>query len=323
MSPIVLIRLGRSFSLRTETRSPEIMFPLNELELVRGAIRQTCATGPSGAQFVIEVERPLLQVRSLTGIPRTGRDALKRLVAAQAGRFFRATSEALVTDACWIRTPRDAQATVLAVAVPAQIVHEVCQTLQSAGGNLIAVRARDDRVAGHRLSLMPPAVTERLKAASLKHRKRILGVGLSAVLVVGLGLLSILHAVQVRSEREVTSLQSAIDSALGVRSAVTDLEYAMRTLSPQSSDVLLSLELLATLAKGMDTRAYLTRVEVVDTGEVRLEGMAENPAALLRSLREIPDFEQVAFASPPMQRSTLLTRSFTRFELRVVLRSTR
>lgn len=323
MSRAVLIRLGRSFRLLSEAPSNEVTLEFGESELIRSAISHACNTGPRGARVTIEVERPLLQIRSLPSLPRTQRRELQRLVASQSARFFRAANGPLVTDACWNRSAIGTLPSVLAVAAPAGILHDVCEGVHAAGGRLVGVVVRDERVEGHGLSLLPPTASERLRATSRRKRVMSLRSSVAAALVLATGSLVLAHTVLLSSQRELAVLRPALDSALAIRDATTELRGSLDVLLDGAGGVTRPVSLVASLTERLPPDAFLTLLGMDAQGEVRLEGLAQNPGAVLRFLREAPEFLQVEFIRAPVQRSDVSGRTLTRFELRVVPRNPR
>src|SRR2546426_6102730 len=62
------------------------------------------AAEPPGAcrRLVVSLDRPPVQLRTLSALPPVKPQHLAALVAQQAGRFFRKNGQPLVTDAVWV-----------------------------------------------------------------------------------------------------------------------------------------------------------------------------------------------------------------------------
>ncbi|HEU4647903.1 MAG TPA: hypothetical protein VFS33_02495 [Gemmatimonadales bacterium] len=104
----------------------------------------------------VEFERPVVQVRTLTGLPPVRRHALEALVALQAARFFRRTGGGpLVTCAAWAPAPKGqpTRREARAAAVEQPWLDAVASGARGMGVRLGRIAPADPATAGLRFEL--------------------------------------------------------------------------------------------------------------------------------------------------------------------------
>src|SRR2546425_5004543 len=134
--PELRLRIGRS-SLRAEavehgsvTWAGEASY--GELGELTDAIARVVAEPPRACRrLVVTLDRPAVQVRTLTELPPVKAKHLVALVAQQAGRFFRKNGQALITDAAWVG--RGPTRLARAAAVEEPLVEAIAAGARAAG----------------------------------------------------------------------------------------------------------------------------------------------------------------------------------------------
>src|SRR2546429_7188921 len=147
------LRIGRS-TLRAEaiergsvTWAGEASYA-NLAELA-DAIGRLAAEPPRSCRcLAVSLDRPPMQLRSLTDLPPVKPRHLAALVAQQAGRFFRKNGQPLVTDAAWVGKGPTRMARAAAVEEP--LVEPIAAGARAAGLWLETIAP-----AGHEAPLPP------------------------------------------------------------------------------------------------------------------------------------------------------------------------
>ena len=93
-------------------------------------------------RLVVALERPLVQLRTLTDLPPVKPEALAALVAHQAGRFFRKNGKPLATDAVWVGNGGVRVARAAAVEEP--VVEAIVAGARTAGLSVEGIAPADD-----------------------------------------------------------------------------------------------------------------------------------------------------------------------------------
>src|SRR5437773_303718 len=153
--PTLRLRIGRS-SLRAESVEHGAVVWAGEASYsnvaeLADAIARLAAEPPRACRrVVVALERPPVQVRTLTELPPVKQRHLAALVAQQAGRFFRKTGQPLVTDAAWIGN--GAMRVARAAAVEQALVEGVAAGARAAGLWLVGIAPADEPTT---LTLLP------------------------------------------------------------------------------------------------------------------------------------------------------------------------
>src|SRR5581483_112977 len=142
------------------------------------AIGRLASEGGHGCKRIeVAIERPLVQLRTLSDLPRVPERALVELVALQSRRFFRRNGKPLVVDAVWV-----GKGVAHAAAVEEPLVDAISAGARAAGLELNSIAPAE---AGVGLSLLPRAETAaRRRSARPKLR---LYAGFALMLWVSLG----------------------------------------------------------------------------------------------------------------------------------------
>src|SRR2546425_2431828 len=137
-------------------------------DLANTIARLASEAPPHRRWLTVELDRPPVQVRALTGLPPVKPPALRALVAHQAARFFRRNGQPLVTDATWVvnRTVRVARA----VAVEEPLLEAIAAGARGAGLVLEAVVPAGESAS---LTLLPTSERARRERAARRRLRRL------------------------------------------------------------------------------------------------------------------------------------------------------
>ncbi len=247
--------------------------------LLRGAPAR-----PRVRRLLALVAPPLVQLRTLGGLPPVRTPALRGLVQHQAGRFFRKNGVPLVTNATWIREGQGAhRVRARAAAVEEPLVEAIAAGSREAGLTLVDVRALPE-AAGVPLSLVPASLARARRRSSARGITR-LGV---AVVLLWLGLASAWVA-KTRQERraitvELQSLREPAAAVLAVRRKVGETRGMLAVLAADDAARGAPAQLLARLAATLPDSAFLTTVAVDSLGHGSLAGYARRASAVVALL---------------------------------------
>src|SRR2546425_3482710 len=137
-------------------------------DLANTIARLASEAPPHRRWLTVELDRPPVQVRALTGLPPVKPPALRALVAHQAARFFRRNGQPRVTDATWVvnRTVRVARA----VAVEEPLLEAIAAGARGAGLVLEGVVPAGESAS---LTLLPTSERARRERAARRRLRRL------------------------------------------------------------------------------------------------------------------------------------------------------
>ena len=253
----------------------------------------------------VALEAPVVQVRRLDGLPAARRSVLARMVAMQAGRYFRRNGKPLVTDAeplagrAWWRREK-----VPAPGVRAAAVEEPWLTAILAGAAAAGLEV--DRIApaaAPRLRLMPMAVRAAHRAADLRYTRRILTA--AAVLWLGAGGVYVarLAGEARRIERALDQLREPVAAVMQVRAKLDRITATLTGLDDDAAGRGAMTTRLAALAGALPDSAYLTSVELGDSGGV-VTGASTRAAVVVPALAASPLLSDARLDGPVVQDET-------------------
>jgi hypothetical protein len=269
-------RGSASWAAETSFADPdELAAAIGALPSEAPAIRRAC-------RLEVDIEPPLLQVRTLRGLPPVRGRALAALVAHQAGRFFRKNGKPLVTDAAWIGSRRRTAPVARGVAVELPWVDAI---LAGARGGRLPVPTIGPAGSGPvRLDLVPPAERARRRRTALG---RVGGLAaLAALLWAGVGAAYVVRLERARRQltAEAARLRKASDAVVTARRALHETTAMVDAVDQASAARGARLIRLGTLLTLMPDSASLSSLELDAVGAGSLTGTGPRAADIVAAL---------------------------------------
>lgn len=243
----------------------------------------------AGAVEVV-VEPPLVQLRTLNDLPPVRTRALAAIVAHQSGRFFRKNGKPLVTDAVWIGGQRllwprrpGPPPVARAAAIEAPWVEAIVKGARDA--KLPIPTISPGSTAGEPcMDLMTPAerVARRRQARGLTRRLAAVAVALW----LGVGALYLVRLITTRHglDIEVARLRKASEAVIAARRTVHETDAMVRTVDGQAAERGALLRTMGAILTALPDSAYLTSLELDQSGSGMLTGVARRAANVMASL---------------------------------------
>ncbi|HEU5155049.1 MAG TPA: hypothetical protein VFU03_09995 [Gemmatimonadales bacterium] len=222
--------------------------------------------------------QPVVQLRTLPGLPPVGLRDLKRMVAEQAPRFFRGPRVHLITDAIWISAKDPAYRIARAAGVEKAVVDGVLVGAQKARLSVVALGTMVE--GGRWLNLLPG----REGAGRGLRSLRLWAFSAVGVVILLAGLFGYTSRETRRLDHEIAALRPTAD-ALGALSR--NAEAARRALEAVAGARQTRRDLvkqLYSVIAPLPDSAYLTAVSIAPDGKGSLEGLALRPSEVLASL---------------------------------------
>jgi len=301
VTPRIVLRVeGESVSLVVNGRyrpreEYEVRYEAHGLyEGIRGLLASVPKSRRHSAGILVELEPPVVQVRTLRGLPPLSARELRDTVATNARRFFRLNGTTVVTDAAWTANGIGAVPEAVAAAAPLLAVKSIISALQSVDGCAV-LDVRVDHPQARFLSLLPP---DELQARSRLAWRRLSrwGMAVGVLWVVAGGV------AWGRTLRERSRVEAELARVSGPAASLV----AVRREMGRAADLLASLEQaesarhvvganLRIVAEALPDGAYLTSIELDRDSTVTLTGKARDamavPAALERGGLQRTTFE--------------------------------
>lgn len=259
----------------------------------------------------VRLEPPLVQLRTLEGIPPVRQTALRPLVAQQVDRYFRRAGQPLVLDARWIGTKRQARRRVRAAAAEEALVMAVISGIESAGLRLAGVGVAGSAEEA-RLDLLPPA--ERLRRAH-RHRATTLHLALTtAVLWIAVitatlfnlyrerGVLARERAALARPLAALRKAQEEVEAARDMLAAIQSMSAAQAGFSVR----------IAAVARALPDSAFLTSLTLEEAGGGSVTGVARRSAQVVAALEADSSIGRARMDGPTV-REVVQGRDWERF----------
>lgn len=258
-------------------------------------------------RLAVTLERPPVQTRTLTDLPRVKDRELVALVAHQAARYFRRNGHPLVTDAVWAGNGKAQVAHAAAVEEP--IVEAIVAGARAAG--LVLEGIAPGGAPGH-LLLLP---TSERAARARAEQKLIRGLGLATagvwILVLGLAIGRLVWERRA-IERQLTSLAAPLATVLSARRELREADATVRALV--EADRSKALVALGALTTALADSAVLTSLTWNADSAGVLTGFARRPSAVLDRLERMN-----ALPAPRLEgsvvREALAGREWERFTI--------
>jgi hypothetical protein len=227
----------------------------------------------------VALERPPVQLRTLSDLPPVPLRALRALVAHQASRFFRRNGEPLVTDAAWVERGTARVARAAAVAEP--FVEAIAAGARAAGFVLETIAPADEAA---RFALLPTSERARRDRAAQRRLHRLTVAAVTAWLGAG-GLFVARLAWERRVvERELAALEHPLAAVLAARRELRDAEATVRAVTAVELRRGRSLAALGAIAQALPDSAALTSLTWSDDGSGVLSGAARHAAEVVAAL---------------------------------------
>ena len=229
----------------------------------------------------VELEPPLVQIRTLAGLPPVRSAALKRLVERQSARFFRHNCSSLVTDACWEPGGRRS-----GTARAAAVEESWATSLVSAAQGLALPLDRIG-VAGapalQRFDLLPRAERAARRRADLLSARRLCLVLAALWIAGGAALVARQRVEGARIERELRALREPMAAVARARREIGDATVMVETLARAERRRDATLSRLTLIGAAIPDSSYLTSVAVDSAGGF-LSGRAREAARVVAAL---------------------------------------
>jgi hypothetical protein len=230
----------------------------------------------------ITLERPWVQVRTLTELPSVSRRRLVEMIRLQSRRFFRANGGPLVVDAIWLPAPRGQPRAALAAAAEAAVLDRLTEMAGEAG-----VRVRGIQP-GHRSALglnLLPAGQRRARGQAAWRRA---ACAVSAAATAWLGVLGLAWVAQVqallRVERELARQAPAVAAVERVRREFRTAMALVSTSDSLAQERGRMLSLLGDLTEALPATAYVTQVALHADGKGRATLVGHRALGVLAAL---------------------------------------
>lgn len=225
-------------------------------------------------RLAVTLERPPVQTRTLTDLPRVKDRELVALVAHQAARYFRRNGHALVTDAVWAGKAQVAHA----AAAPEPVVEAIVAGAHAAGLQIEGICP-----AGSPAPLLLLPGSERAARARAQQKLiRRLGVATAGVWMLVLGL-AIGRLVWERRavERQLTSLAAPIAAVLTARRELRDADALLQAVAQADRQRGRGLVALGAITTALPDSAVLTSLTWNADGSGVLTGAARRASLVL------------------------------------------
>jgi hypothetical protein len=231
-----------------------------------------------GKQLLVELERPVVQLRTLQDIPPVRPAQLRALVEQQAHRYFRRNGSPLVIDAVRAGGHRN----VRAAAVEEPLVAAIAEGARAGGFQLEDVRPAE--WPNPRLSLLPVAERDgRKRLARLSLRRIALAVILLWSGAIAIGIAS--HLRQARTvDRELAQLSrpvAALGEARRQEQLVRETIAALDVAAAGSNRI---VGVLASIAGALPDSAFITSLSIDSAGVGVIAGYAKRGSEVLARL---------------------------------------
>ena len=312
--PTLRLRIGRS-SLRAESVEHGAVVWAGEASYsnvaeLADAIARLAAEPPRACRrVVVALERPPVQVRTLTELPPVKQRHLAALVAQQAGRFFRKNGQPLVTDAAWVG--KGAARVAHAAAVEAPLVEAIGAGARAAGLWIEAIAPADD---GAPLTLLPRSERDSRERAGRSRTRRLAlaacGLWLAAAALFVVRLAWERHAV----ERELTSLARPLAAVLEARRELRLAETTLNAITAAERDRGRSLGLIAAVTGVLPDSSVLTSFAWTRDGAGALVGAARHATEVVARLDRLGSLVGVRLGGPVV-REPIAGREWERFAI--------
>jgi hypothetical protein len=228
----------------------------------------------------VELLPPVVQMRTLAGLPPVRGRALAELVSFQRARFFRQNGKALVTDARWMARRKGEPTSARAAAVEEPWSESIVAACRAAGFELEAIRPAGTGVEA-KLDLLP--VSERAarrRIARTSFHRRSFAV-LTAWLLLGAVALVKFEREQSRVRSRLEVLAEPAAAMARARAALREGSETISAITTSDGDRMVVLRVFATVAEALPD---LTALEIDAAGAGNMTGAAQRTGVVVESL---------------------------------------
>ena len=239
-----------------------------------------------GKQLLVELERPVVQLRTLQDIPPVRATLLRTLVEQQGHRYFRKNGSPLIIDAVRAGNQRN----VRAAAADEPVIDAITEGARAGGFHLVDVRPAE--WPNQPLSLLLGAERDRRKRLA-RLSLRWLGVAVlllwSGAIAIGIGS----HLRQARAvDRELARLAAPAAALREARRQEQLIRETIATLDREESGRNRTTAVLGAIAGALPDSAFITSLTIDSGGGGRIAGYARRGSEVLARL----DAAQVVIA---------------------------
>ena len=239
---------------------------------------------PRRQRFVrVELERSVIQVRTLRDVPPLGTRALRELVASHTSKFFRRPRDgSLCVAAAWLTRERH-EAT--AVAVDRALVAAVVAGAAEASLTVVAIEPVGLHSAA-RLTLLPTSAIRRLRRTTLRQLGLVAALG--AVLW---GLAGAVYVTDLFRDRrafatELDALREPLDGLARARRDLSETAGMVRQLEAVELERGWASGVLAALTAALPDSAFLQSLALDRVGQSRVIIAGVEPVAAMTVIEE-------------------------------------
>ena len=239
------------------------------------------AVGHRGMRVEVMLEPPLVQVRRLGGIPPVGGAVLSRLIANQAGRYFRNNGKPLVADGVWAEAKRRERRTVIAAAVEEPWLEAITAGVQGSKIELGAIRP----VGGPAGLELVSAANQTLRTARARAGvRRLAAAAIAAWAFAGAYAVGGLLRERSRIEREIGTLSEPAAAALDARLAVDRARRTIDAVRTTEAARGAATQRLGLVVSALPRDAWLTSIQWDSAGAGLITGLARRAANVVAGL---------------------------------------
>lgn len=290
MKPVLTVVLGAGQARAELRRGASVLWaaesPVTAPDELREAVAQLAA-GQSmpvrAGRIRVEIGAPVLQLRTLHGLPPVRAAHLKTLVATQSGRFFRRNGSPLVTDAAW-QGGQARSGIAVAAAAEEPWIAAILQGAEAGGVAVDSIRPVGT-TDGARLELLSPDERARRRRRDRVTLGRLVGLGAACWIAAG-AVWGVRFARESRAvEGEIERLRAPAAAIGNARRALGNAAALVDSIETATRDRARSLGRLAALSVALPDSAYATSLSLDSTGgelAVVARRSAEVTAALER-----------------------------------------
>lgn len=233
-----------------------------------------------GKSLLVELERPVVQLRTLNDIPPVRAGLVRQAVEQQEHRYFRKNGVPLVLDA--VRIGRRGHHPVLAAATEEPVIAAIVEGAQAGGFQLQDVRPLEWRNRG--LSLLPSAERERrFRLARLSLRRTVIVVVLLWLMVTAIGVASHMRQLQAVN-REIATLARPVAALREARHQLALARETIAVLDHQQGNRTRVVALMSAIAGALPDSSFLTSLTLESDGSGRITGYASRASEVLARL---------------------------------------
>jgi hypothetical protein len=274
------------------------------------AIARLAAEPPRACRrLVVAIDRPPVQLRTLTELPPVKPKHLVSLVVQQAGRFFRKNGQPLVTDAAWVG--KGASRVAHAAAVEEPLVEAIAAGARAAGLWLETIAPADEAAV---LTLLPRSERES-RDRSARRRTRRLALAACAVWLASVALFLGRLAWERRAvERELAALAQPLAAVLEARRELRDAETTLNAITTAERERGRGLAVLSAVTGALPDSSVVTSFAWNADGSGVLVGGARHATDVVARLDRLGTLVGVRLGGPVV-REPIGGREWERFTI--------